>query len=156
MDSLCLKNITNQKRRDVMFVFGRCAAHWFNDWMTVICTCQDHDDAACNVWDCHFLFNFINLKGWLLLMPAGVTNTRSVHLTYWEEIYDCPKNIKDKAYVSSVFLLKKVSLSLSHLVSEILGPKVGLIFHQNVLCNRFKAFCINFPLIFDPSSERLI
>ncbi len=39
-------------------------------------------------------------------------------------------------------------LSLSHLVPEILGPKVGLIFHQNVLFNRFKAFCINFPLMF--------
>ncbi len=32
---------------------------------------------------------------------------------------------------------EKVSLSLSHLVSEILGPKVGLMFHQNVLFNSF-------------------
>ncbi len=31
-----------------------------------------------------------------------------------------------------------------------MSPKVGLIFHQNVLFNRFKAFCINFPLVFDP------
>ncbi len=30
-----------------------------------------------------------------------------------------------------------ISLSLSHLVPEILRPKVGLIFHQNVFCNRF-------------------
>ncbi len=45
---------------------------------------------------------------------------------------------------------EKFGLSLSHLVPEILGPKVSLIFHQNVLFNRFKAFCINFPLIFDP------
>ncbi len=30
---------------------------------------------------------------------------------------------------------EKIGLSLSHLVPEILGPKVGLIFHQNVLFN---------------------
>ncbi len=42
-----------------------------------------------------------------------------------------------------------VCVPLSHLVQEILGPNVGLIFHQNVLFNRCKAFCVNFPLIFD-------
>ncbi len=35
------------------------------------------------------------------------------------------------------FSRKTIGLSLSHLVPEILGPKVGLIFHQNVLFNRF-------------------
>ncbi len=45
---------------------------------------------------------------------------------------------------------KKICLSLSHLVPEILGPKVGLIFHHYVLFNRFEAFCINIPLIFNP------
>ncbi len=34
--------------------------------------------------------------------------------------------------------------------TEILGPKFGLMFHQNVLFNRFKTFGINFSLIFDP------
>ncbi len=38
--------------------------------------------------------------------------------------------------------------SPSHLVH--LGHKVYLIFHQNVLFNRFKAFCINFPFNFYP------
>ncbi len=33
---------------------------------------------------------------------------------------------------------EKISLSLSHLVSEILGPKVGLSFHRNVLFNSDK------------------
>ncbi len=32
---------------------------------------------------------------------------------------------------------RKKGLSLSHLVPEILGPKVCLIFHQNVLADRF-------------------
>ncbi len=32
---------------------------------------------------------------------------------------------------------EKISLSQSHLVPEILGPKVSLIFHQNVLFNTF-------------------
>ncbi len=32
---------------------------------------------------------------------------------------------------------KKIGLSLSHLVPEILGPKVALIFHQNNLFNNF-------------------
>ncbi len=31
----------------------------------------------------------------------------------------------------------KIGLSISHLVPEILGPKVGLMFHQNVLFNSF-------------------
>ncbi len=35
---------------------------------------------------------------------------------------------------------EKISLSLSHLVPEILGPKIVLFFHQNVLFNRFKEF----------------
>ncbi len=48
------------------------------------------------------------------------------------------------------FSRKKICLSLSHLVPEILGPTVGLMFHHNVLFNRFKAFCINCHLIFDP------
>ncbi len=43
---------------------------------------------------------------------------------------------------------RKIGLSLSHLVPEILGPKFGLIFHQNVSVNRFEAFCINFLLDF--------
>ncbi len=32
---------------------------------------------------------------------------------------------------------EKNGLSLSHLVSDILGHKVGLLFHQNVLFNSF-------------------
>ncbi len=32
---------------------------------------------------------------------------------------------------------EKIVLSLSHLVPEIFGPKVGLIFHHNVLFNHF-------------------
>ncbi len=43
---------------------------------------------------------------------------------------------------------RKIGLSLSHSVPEILGPKVGLMFHQNVVFNSFEAFCINFLLDF--------
>ncbi len=44
------------------------------------------------------------------------------------------------------FSAEKIGLSLSHLVPEILGPKVGVIFHQNVLFNRFfKHFISIFP-----------
>ncbi len=39
--------------------------------------------------------------------------------------------------IDPLFLEKKIGWSLSHLVPEILGPKVGLIFHQNVLFDRF-------------------
>ncbi len=45
---------------------------------------------------------------------------------------------------------EKIGLSLSHLVPDLLGPKVVLHFHQNVFFNRCYAFCINFPLIFNP------
>ncbi len=48
---------------------------------------------------------------------------------------------------------EKIGLSLSHLVQEILGPKVGLIFYQNVFFNRFY---IIFPLIFDPNDPFFI
>ncbi len=34
--------------------------------------------------------------------------------------------------IDPLFLQKKIGFSLSHLVPEILGPKVGLIFHQNL------------------------
>ncbi len=37
----------------------------------------------------------------------------------------------------SFFSAETIGLSLSHLVPEILGPKVAVIFHQNVLFNRF-------------------
>ncbi len=44
-------------------------------------------------------------------------------------------------YLSTIWLTpsfwRKIGLSLSHLVPEILGPKFGLFFHQNVLFNRF-------------------
>ncbi len=43
---------------------------------------------------------------------------------------------------------EKIGLSLSHLVSEIFGPKFGLIFQQNWLFNCFYAFCINFLIDF--------
>ncbi len=46
------------------------------------------------------------------------------------------------------FYCREISLSLSHEVPEILGPKVGQIFHQNVWFNSFWAFCINFFLDF--------
>ncbi len=44
---------------------------------------------------------------------------------------------------------EKIGLPLSHLVSGILGPKVGLIIHQNVLTD-FKHFVYIFSLNFDP------
>ncbi len=35
------------------------------------------------------------------------------------------------------FLQKKINLSQSHLIPDILGPKIDLIFQPNVLFNRF-------------------
>ncbi len=51
--------------------------------------------------------------------------------------------------IDILFLQNTNGLSLSHLVPEILGPKVGLIFHQNVL-KVFKYFVSIFSLMFDP------
>ncbi len=46
---------------------------------------------------------------------------------------------------------EKIGLSVSHIVPEILGPKFGLIFHQNVLFNRFKHFASIFNYtLFNP------
>ncbi len=39
---------------------------------------------------------------------------------------------------------EKIGLSLSHLVPEIIWPKVGLIFHTYLTVDHFKAFCTNF------------
>ncbi len=46
---------------------------------------------------------------------------------------------------------RKNDLSLLHLVPEIFGLQFGLMFHQNVLFNSFKAFRINFLLDFQPN-----
>ncbi len=45
---------------------------------------------------------------------------------------------------------EKIRLSLALLVSEILGPKVGPILHQDVYLRDFKHFAKVFSLIFDP------
>ncbi len=41
-----------------------------------------------------------------------------------------------------------IGLSLLHLVPEILGPKVGLIFHQNVLLKQFLSILYKFSPYF--------
>ncbi len=52
-------------------------------------------------------------------------------------------------WLTPSFCRKKNGLSLSHLVPEILGPTVSLIFHQNnVLFISFYAFCSNLLLDF--------
>ncbi len=48
-----------------------------------------------------------------------------------------PYFIPQHDFIGPLFLQKKISLSLSHLVPEILGPKVDLFFHENVLFNSF-------------------
>ncbi len=50
---------------------------------------------------------------------------------------------------------EKISLSLSPLVTEILEPKIDLIFHQNVLFISFEAFCMKFHLDFHPIDPHL-
>ncbi len=59
-------------------------------------------------------------------------------LFYASSRFDCPP-----------LYAEKIGLSLSHLVPEILGPKVGLSFHQNVLFNCFRHVVSIFPLIMD-------
>ncbi len=46
--------------------------------------------------------------------------------------------------------VEKISLSLSHLVPEILGPNVALIFTKIYYLTDFKHFASIFSLIFDP------
>ncbi len=53
-------------------------------------------------------------------------------------------------YLNIIFLQKKIGLSLSHVVPEILRPKVGLIFHKSVFFLQILSICINFSIIFDP------
>ncbi len=52
--------------------------------------------------------------------------------------------------IDTLFLHTNNGMSLSHIVPEILGPKVGLIFHKNVLLTVFKNFVSIFSLIFGP------
>ncbi len=47
-----------------------------------------------------------------------------------------------------LFMQKQISLSLSHLVSEIIWPKVSLFFHKNLSFDTFEAICANFLLDF--------
>ncbi len=46
--------------------------------------------------------------------------------------------------IDPLFLLKKIGLSLTHLIPEILGHKFGLIFYQNVLFNSFLSILYQF------------
>ncbi len=48
-----------------------------------------------------------------------------------------PYYMTDHNLIDPLFLQTQISLSLSYLVPEILGPKVGVIFPQNVLFNGF-------------------
>ncbi len=45
--------------------------------------------------------------------------------------------VESIGYPDKEVLTRGGGLSLSHLVPEILGPKVAVIIHQNVLFNRF-------------------
>ncbi len=49
-------------------------------------------------------------------------------------------------WLTPTYVEEKIIFSVSHLVPEIFGPKVGLLFHQN-------AFCINFLLAFPIGSN---
>ncbi len=51
--------------------------------------------------------------------------------------------------IDPIFLQKKIGLSLSHLVPEVIWPKVGLHFHKNLSFDHFEAFVPIFSLIFD-------
>ncbi len=46
--------------------------------------------------------------------------------------------------IESLFLQKKIGLSLSHLVPEIIWPTVGLFFHKNLSFHILEAICTNF------------
>ncbi len=52
--------------------------------------------------------------------------------------------------IGPLFLLKKIRLSLSHLVSEILWPTLGQIFHQMYYLTIIKYFASIYSLIYDP------
>ncbi len=52
--------------------------------------------------------------------------------------------------IDPIFLQKKIDLFLSHLVPEILGPKVGPFFTKMYYLIDFKHFVSIFSLIFDP------
>ncbi len=63
-------------------------------------------------------------------------------LWWWPPIFEIFYLIGPLLYASSQsdwppLSTEKIGLSLSHLVPEILGPKVGLIFHHNLLFNSF-------------------
>ncbi len=52
--------------------------------------------------------------------------------------------------IDSLVLQNKISLSLSHVVPEILGPKVGLFLTKMYYLAVFKHFVSIFFFIFDP------
>ncbi len=73
---------------------------------------------------------------------------------WWPPFWGCsiqlgPYFIPQHTLIDYLFLQKKfVCLYCILIVPGILGPKVGLIFHQNVLVIRFWAFCIDCLLDF--------
>ncbi len=49
----------------------------------------------------------------------------------------CSYSMSQLDLIDPLVLQKKISLFLSHLVPEMLGPKFGQMFHQKVLFNSF-------------------
>ncbi len=78
-----------------------------------------------------------NILGWVLPYLGMVWRSAVMTPFYRFPIRLGPYFISPHDPIDPLFLQKRIGLSLSHLVPEILGPKVGKIFHQNVLFNRF-------------------
>ncbi len=71
----------------------------------------------------------IDLLSWHFIIPVGP--------------FDIPLSI-----LSTLSFCRKIGLSLSHLVPEIIWPNIDLSFHQNLSFDNFEAFCSKFVLHF--------
>ncbi len=93
--------------------------------------------------------DYITSPGWVLPYLGIVGRFRGDEPHVWDfQSSWVPILYLNTILLNPLFCRKKLGLSLSHLVPDILGRKVSLIVHHLVLFNRFLAFCIKFLLDF--------
>ncbi len=91
------------------------------------------ESMATEICPCHLQ----DCSEWVLPYLGMIETFRCDHPPFWGfSIWLGPLFIPQQSDCPPLSA-KKIGLSLSHLIQEILGPKVGLIFHQNILVDRF-------------------
>ncbi len=103
-------------------------------------------DTQLYIWVCSCTVGYaVELFSILWVYAVAWWSVNSVLCTTWISTLGLWISIRSYKFC------RKNNLSLSHLIPDIIWPKVGLILCENLSFDHFKAFCINFLLNFQSS-----